>query len=104
MLWMGIWVHPYTVILLKVGVKFRQTVMGSPNDIVVSRLRLKTPADCIPHTYWMYRKWKVFEYLHMLWMGIWMHPYTVILVEVGAKFRQTGLWGAQMQMTLWCHG
>jgi hypothetical protein len=38
----------------------------------------------------------------MLWIGIWVHRYTVILVEVGAKFRQTGLWGSQM--TLWCHG
>jgi hypothetical protein len=39
----------------------------------------------------------------MLWMGIWVHPYTVIRVKVGAKLREIGgLWGAQM--TLWCHG
>jgi hypothetical protein len=30
---------------------------------------------------------KVFEHLHMLWMGIWVHPYTVILAEVDAKFQ-----------------
>jgi len=27
----------------------------------------------------------VIEHLHMLWMGIWVHPYTVIPVQVGAK-------------------
>jgi hypothetical protein len=40
MLWMGIWVHPYTVIRVKVGAKLREMgnwwVMGSPNDVVVS--------------------------------------------------------------------
>jgi hypothetical protein len=39
---------------------------------------------------------KVFEHLHMMWMGIWVHPYTVILVKVGAKLREFWLWGAQM--------
>jgi hypothetical protein len=29
---------------------------------------------------------KVFQHLHMLWMGISVHPYTVIPVQVGAKF------------------
>jgi hypothetical protein len=38
----------------------------------------------------------------MLWMGIWMHPYTVILLKVWVKYREIGIWGAQM--TLWCHG
>jgi hypothetical protein len=28
----------------------------------------------------------VIEHLHMLWMGIWVHRYTVIPVQVGAKF------------------
>ncbi len=30
--------------------------------------------------------YKVFKYLHMLWMGIWVHHYTVIPVRVGAEF------------------
>jgi hypothetical protein len=37
MVWMGIWVHPYTVILVEVGAKFSDIgVRQSPNDIVVS--------------------------------------------------------------------
>jgi hypothetical protein len=31
--------------------------------------------------------YKVFEHLHMMWMGTWVHPYKVTPVqEVGAKF------------------
>jgi hypothetical protein len=33
--------------------------------------------------------YKVFKHLEMLWMGIWVHPYTVTLVQVGAKFGET---------------
>ena len=39
----------------------------------------------------IYNVYKVFEHLHMVWMGIWVHPYTVILVEVGAKFLEIGV-------------
>ncbi len=35
--------------------------------------------------------YKVFENLHMLRMGIRMHPYTVIPVQVMAKFWETGV-------------
>jgi hypothetical protein len=29
----------------------------------------------------------------MLWMGIWVHPYAVILhVQVGVNLRKTGVW------------
>jgi hypothetical protein len=39
--WMGIWVHPYTVIPVLVGAKFRKVeVWQGPNDLVVSWLRL----------------------------------------------------------------
>ncbi len=31
--------------------------------------------------------YEVFEPLHMLWMGIWVHPYTVAPVQVGAIFQ-----------------
>jgi hypothetical protein len=73
MLWMGIWVHPYAVIHVQVGVNFRENgVWTSLYDVVVSWLRLQTPIDCIPHSYWIY---KVFEHLEMLWMGIWVYPY-----------------------------
>jgi len=30
--------------------------------------------------------YKVIEHLHMLWMGIWVHLYAIIPVQVGAKF------------------
>jgi hypothetical protein len=57
MLWMGIWVHPYAVIHVQVGVNFRNTGKW-PNldNVVVSWLRLKVPIECIPHPYWMYAK------------------------------------------------
>ena len=28
----------------------------------------------------------------MLWMGIWVHPYTVTPVWVGVDFRKNGVW------------
>ena len=56
MLWMGIWVHPYTVTPVRVGVNFWKIgAWISPSDIVVSWLRLQTPIDCIPQPYWMYK-------------------------------------------------
>ena len=35
--------------------------------------------------------YEVFEHLHMLWKGIWVHPYTVITVEGGGKFWKIGV-------------
>ena len=57
MLWMGIWVHPYTVMPVQVGVDFRkiETVL-SPSDVVMSLFRLQTHLKCIPHPYQMYAK------------------------------------------------
>ena len=57
MLWMGIWVHPYAVILhVQVGVNLRKSgVWPSLFDVVVSWLRLPTPINCIP-PYWMYTR------------------------------------------------
>ncbi len=49
MLWMDIWVHPYTVILLQMRVNFWKIgVWVQANSIVVSWLRLQTASDCIP--------------------------------------------------------
>ena len=45
--------------------------------------------------------YKVIEHLHMLWMGIWVHPYMVIPVQVGAKFWKIGV--RQSPNVLWCH-
>ena len=53
---------------MQVGVNFKENeVLPSLYDDAVSWLRLQTPIDCIPHSYWIY---KVFEHLEMLWMGI----------------------------------
>ena len=34
--------------------------------------------------------YKVVYHLDMLWMGIWLHPYTVTLVQVRMDFRKIG--------------
>ena len=35
--------------------------------------------------------YEVFEHLHMLWKGIWVHPYTGMMVQGGAKFWKIGV-------------
>ena len=56
MLRMGIWVHPYAVLHVQVGVNFRKIgEWPSLYDVAVSCLRLLTLIDCIPHPYWMYK-------------------------------------------------
>jgi len=30
--------------------------------------------------------YEVFEHLHTLWKGIWVHPYTDMIVQGGARF------------------
>jgi hypothetical protein len=58
MLWMGIWVHPYTVTPVRVGVDFREIgAWLSPSDFVVSCwLRLQNLIDCIPQQWHIYEK------------------------------------------------
>ncbi len=52
---MDIWVHPYTVKPVQVGVNFWKVgVWVRANGVVVSWLRLQTASDCIPHPYHMY--------------------------------------------------
>ena len=54
---MGIWVHPYTVTPVRVGVDFRKIgAWLNPSDVVKSWLRLQKASECIPHPYWMYTK------------------------------------------------
>jgi len=36
--------------------------------------------------------YEVFDHLHMLWNGIWVHPYTVMMVQGGGKFWKIGVW------------
>ncbi len=44
----------------------------------------------------------VFEPLHMLWMGIWVHRYTVTPVQVGAKIWKNFGCEGWAQITSWC--
>ena len=39
--------------------------------------------------------YEVFEHLHMLWKGIWVHPYTVMMVQGGGKFWKIGVWRSE---------
>ncbi len=43
--------------------------------------------------------YKVFEHLQMLWMGVWVHPYTVIPVQVGAEIWKIGVRRSPNQLT-----
>ncbi len=58
MLWMDIiWVHPYTVILVQVGMNILKVcVWVRLNVVVVSWLRLQTASEGITHPYHMYTK------------------------------------------------
>ena len=35
--------------------------------------------------------YEVFEHLHMLWKGIWVYPYTVMMVQGGGKLWKIGV-------------
>jgi hypothetical protein len=56
----GLWVHPYTVTPVQVGVDFREIgAWRSQSEFVVScllLLRLQNPIDCIPQPWHMYAK------------------------------------------------
>ena len=88
MLWMGIWVHPYAVILhVQVGVNLRKTgVWPSLYDVAVSWLRLPTPINCIPHPYWMYTR-KCYSPLRCCgWAYVYTLPYSHYTSAGGGKF------------------
>ncbi len=70
------------------------------------RWRYGIMVEAVNH-YWLHPTsildvWKVIEHLHMLWMGIWVHPYTVIPGQVGAKFWRIGVrWSPNDVMVSW---
>ncbi len=67
---------------------------------VKSKWRCDVMVEAV-NNYWLHSTsildvYTVFEHLHMLWMGKWVHPYTVIPVQVGAKFWKIGVrWSPQ---------
>ncbi len=85
MLWMGMWVHPYTLTPVHMRPNFgNMGVRVSPSPIM-----LVPCLEAVNHPTLYLRSilnvYEVFELLHMLWMSIWVHPYTVTPVQVGAK-------------------
>ncbi len=61
----------------------------SPNNIMVSCLvDVNHPTLLLTS---ILHVLKVFEHLHMLWMGMWVHPYTVAPVDVGPNFGNMGV-------------
>jgi hypothetical protein len=91
MLWKGICVHPYTVIPVEGGgqilenwgqVKLKRHCF----DFVEAVNHPTLYHTSIIHVY------EVFEHLHMLWNGICVQPYTVMMVQGGGKFWKIGVW------------
>jgi hypothetical protein len=63
-------------------VDFREIGLSpSPSDVVVM-VEAPNPLE-VHQTSMSYVLCKVFYYLDMLWMGLWVYPYTVTPVEVG---------------------
>ena len=90
MLWMGIWVYPYTVMPLHVRGWFSDNWgRAEPEHVAMSWLRLQTPVDCIPHPYCMYKKW-----FSTLICCEWAYGCTLTLLclcRSGVDFRKTGV-------------
>ena len=85
MLWMGIWVHYYIFMPCRWRGNFvKLGVMVSPNDIIVSCFGAVTnPTLHLTSTLDVY---EVFEHLHMLQIGTWVHPYIVMPCRWGPIF------------------
>ncbi len=83
--------HPYTVIPVEGGgqilencgqVKLKRHCF----DFVEAVNHPTLYHTSIIHVY------EVFEHLHMLWNGICVQPYTVMMVQGGGKFWKIGVW------------
>ncbi len=85
MLWKGIWVHPYTVIMVQGGANFGNwgqaelkrhcgVIVEAVNNPTLHHTSVVHVYPTLHHTS-IIHVYEVFEHLHMLWMGIWMHPY-----------------------------
>ena len=83
----GGWTYGCTLTLLRLwrsGEYVGELVGQSLSDVVMSWLRLQTHLESIPHPLSISYVYKVFQHLDMLWMGIWVRPYTVMPVQVGS--------------------
>ncbi len=100
MLWMDI-LHPYTVIMVQVGVNFWKVgVWVRSNIVVVSRLRLQTASEGIPHPYHMYTKC----FSTLICCG-WTYRCTLTLLYLCRLGWMFGKLGCEWErMVLWFHG
>jgi hypothetical protein len=70
------------------------------NEGMMTMLRLQTTIDCFPDS--MFDVWKVFEHLHMLWIGMWVHPFTGYTWQSLAQILV--IWGqCGYEMMAWWH-
>jgi len=81
MMWRGIWGYPYTVMPVQVRSGFRKIGVGQCCNVMV-----KAPNLLGVHPKSILYIYKVFQHRDMLWMGIWVYPYTVTPVQVGSGF------------------
>ncbi len=94
MLWMGMWGHLYTLTPVQVGAKFwKYGCRGEPKPPSFMVPCLEPVNHPILYLRSILNVYEVFEPLHVLWMGIWVHPYTVTPVQVGAQFQILENWG-----------
>jgi hypothetical protein len=82
---MGIWVCPYTVTPVQVGSGFEEN-WGRAEPEFCCNVMVKAPNLLGVHPTSMSYVYKVFQQLDMLWMGIWVHPYTVTPVQFRGGF------------------
>ncbi len=88
---MGAPLHPYTCAC---GAKFwKYGAKGEPKPPSFMVPCLETVNHPTLYLRSILNVYEVFEPLHMLWMVIWMHRYTVTPVQVGKKFET--IWAAK---------
>ncbi len=98
---MGAPLHSYTCAgggktLKKIGL-----LRVSPNNIIMSCLESVNHPTLLLTS--ILHVLKVFEHLHMLWMGMWVHPYTLTPVQVGPNFGNVGERVSPNPHHSWCH-
>ena len=90
MLWKGIWMHPYTAMMVQGGGQILENWGQAERKrccgIIVEAVNRPT----LHHTSTIHA-YEVFEHLHMLWNGICVHPYTVMMVQRGGKLWKIGV-------------
>ena len=102
MLFMGIWVPPYTVSLLcRWGWNFMNLgVWLSLSDVKQSWLRLQTNIDCIPHPIRISNVIYNSKWFSMLlccgWAGPPLHCSMFVLVHVGVDITDLGVWVTEL--------